>query len=190
MWKFALSLSLGLVISGCATWLPQAHTDTTIFETFEEARTAVEALIPMQSDRHALEKNGFDLVKHPNTTILTHADVARRFLPSNLLRRQDLDAGILACLEAPASCNGVEIVATKINRERKGSFWADFFNFQRRTEVSGWRMNAVVLLVGDQVVYRAWSGQPAIKETEITRNPLGPFQDIGPSTATSAATGK
>ena len=74
----------------------------------------------------------------------------------------------------------------KSPRERKGSFWADFLNFQRRTETTGWRFTALVLLVNDLVVYRSWSGQPAIDEKEVTHNPLGPFQDIGPSVVPNA----
>lgn len=183
MRKLALSLGLFL-ISGCATWLPEAHTDTTSFKTFDEARAAIEALVPMKSDRKALEQNGFNPAKHPNMTLLTHADVVRRFLPSSILKREDLDPGILACLEARDACHGVEIIGAKISRERKGSFWADFLNFQRHTNTTGWRFNAVVLMVNDLVVYRSWSGQPAIDEKEVTRNPLGPFQDIGPAVVT------
>lgn len=184
MWKLALSLGWVLLCSGCASWLPEAHSNNTAFQSFDEARAAIEVLAPMKSDRRALENNGFNSAKHPNITLLTHADVARRFLPSSLLRREDLDPGILACLEARDACRGVEILGAKIDRVRKGSFWADFFNFQRRTETTGWRFNAVVLLVDDVVVYRTWGGQPVVNELEVTRNPLGPFQDIGPSTVT------
>jgi hypothetical protein len=48
----------------------------------------------------------------------------------------------------------------------------------------------VVLMVDDLVVYRSWSGQPGIDELEVTRNPLGPFQDIGPAQANSAVVPK
>lgn len=186
MWRSVLSLSLCLLVSGCATWLPESHTDTTTFKTYDEARKAVEALVPMKSDWAVLEKNGINPKEHPNTTLLTHADVARRFLPSAVLKREDLDPGILLCLESRDACHGLEIVGAKIARERKGSFWADFLNFQRRTETTGWRFTALVLLVNDLVVYRSWSGQPAIDEKEVTRNPLGPFQDIGPPAVTNA----
>ncbi|MFN4005813.1 MAG: hypothetical protein ACK4J1_14000 [Hylemonella sp.] len=175
------------LLGGCASWLPEARTDTTPFQSYEEARTALLALQPMKSDRHQLEANGFFPGKHPNTTVLTHADVVRRFVPGSLLRREDLDPGVVTCLEARDACSGVEITGAKILRARRGSFWADFFNFQRRTETTGWRFTALVLLVNDTVVYRAWSGQPAINEVEVARNPLGPFQDIGPPAATSAA---
>lgn len=185
MRKLVCSLSLVLLTSACSSMLPQARTDTTSFRSFEEARAAIEALVPMQSDRQTLEKNGFQPAGHSNTTILTHSDVVRRFVPSALLRREDLDPGILVCLEARDACRGLEIVGAKISRNRMGNFWADFLNFRRHTEVSGWRFNALVLFVNDVVVYRTWGGQPAIKETERTTNPLGPFQDIGPATVTT-----
>jgi len=184
--RLAAAALLALLVSACATWLPEAHTNTTPFESYDEARAAIEALVPMKSDRKALENNGFNPGKHPNMTLMTHADVVRRFLPSAILRREDLDPGILACLEARDACHGVEIIGAKIDRERKGSFWADFLNFQRRTETKGWRFTALVLMVNDLVVYRSMSGQPVIDEKEVTRNPLGPFQDIGPPTVTNA----
>jgi hypothetical protein len=75
----------------------------------------------------------------------------------------------------------MEIVAAKISRTRTGNFLADFSNFRRNTETSGWRFNALILFVDDLVVYRSWGGQPAVLETEVTNNPLGPLQDVGPS---------
>lgn len=185
MWIRACALLLLALTSACSSMLPKSHMDTTSFQSFEAARAAIEALVPMQSDRRTLEQNGFQPSKHPNTTLLTHADVVRRFVPSALLRREDLNPGILACLEASDACHGLEIVGARIARERTGNFWADFFNFRRHTEVSGWRFNALVLFVNDVVVYRTWGGQPLIKETEQATNPLGPFQDIGPATVTA-----
>lgn len=161
--------------------LPRSHTETTSFSSFEEARSAIEKLEPMKSDKSTLEKNGFNPATHPNTKILTHSDVVRLFVPSALLEREDLDPGILACLEARDRCRGLEISGSKIARVRTGNFLADFSNFHRRTETTGWRFNGLILFVKDLVVYRSWSGQPAVNEIEVTRNPLGPLQDIGPS---------
>lgn len=183
---FASALTLCCLLSSCVSWLPESHSETTTFENFEQARRAIESLVPMQSDRQALKDHGFDLAQHPNTTILTHADVARLFLPSALLRREDLDPGILACLEARDACRGLDIRLARVHRQRTGGFWSDFFNFQRHTQTTGWRFNAVVLFVNDKVVYRTWGGQPELKEQEEVRNPLGPFQDIGPAQANTA----
>ena len=188
MWKSAGLGCLLFGLSACSSFLPKSRTDTTSFENFDDARVAVETLVPMTSDRVTFEKNGLSVMKQPNSTLLTHAEIMRRFLPTAVLKRDDLDPGILACLEARDTCTGVEVIGAKIARERTGNFFADFFNFQRHTQTTGWRFNAVVLFVNDVVVYRAWSGQPAIKEIEETRNPLGPFQDIGPSTVPSVGT--
>ncbi|MCA3239191.1 MAG: hypothetical protein ACK5RC_09585 [Curvibacter sp.] len=103
-----------------------------------------------------------------------------------MLRREDLAPGIRSCLEAGDACRGLEIVGSNIEKQRLGSFWSDFFAFRRETRTTGWRFTAVVLLVDDVVVYRAWSGQPAVKEVEVARNPLGPLQNFGPAIARDA----
>jgi hypothetical protein len=135
----------------------------------------------MKSDRRTLKMDGFDPATYPNTKMLTHSDVVRLLIPASVLRREDLDPGILVCMEARDTCTGMEIVVARISRKRTGNFFADFSNFQRRTETTGWRFNALVLFVKDLVVYRSWGGQPDVSELEVNFNPLGPFQDIGPS---------
>lgn len=180
----ACLLSLTLLLSGCSFLLPRAHSELSPFASFEEARTAIDGLTPMTSDVAALNKLGIDPVKQTNTTILTHADIVRRFVPSALLKREDLDPGVLACLEARDACRGWEITAARISKTRTGNFVADFTNFSRRSETTGWRFNALILLVNNVVVYRAWGGQPSINEIEVTVNPLGPLQDMGPAIVT------
>jgi hypothetical protein len=92
---------------------------------------------------------------------------------------------VLICLEARDACRGWKIVTARINRARIGNFFADFTNFSRRSETTGWRFNALVLLVNDVVVYRAWGGQPKVSEVELNTNPLGPLQDMGPAIVTN-----
>jgi hypothetical protein len=140
----------------------------------------------MQSNQDTLTALGIEAGKQPNTTLLTHADVVRRFVPGSVLTKQDLNAGIVACIEAKDSCRGLEVLASRIDKVRSGNFFADFLNFSRRTDTTGWRFNAVILLVDNVVVYRTWGGQPAVNETEVHKNPLGPLQDVGPSTVTTA----
>lgn len=181
----AFFLVLGLALcSGCTSLLPQSKNETSEFKTFEEARQVIEALVPMQSNMAALVGLGIDPGKHTNTTLLTHADVVRRFAPGAVLTKQDLDPGIVACIEARDACRGLEVLATRISKKRVGNFFADFFNFSRHTATTGWNFQAVILLVDGLVVYRTWGGQPAINEIEVRTNPLGPLQDAGPSTVT------
>lgn len=182
---FALAV-LVTGVTGCSSLLPNSHSEASSFKTFEDARVAIESLIPMQSNQDTLAALGIEAGKQPNTTLLTHADVVRRFVPGSVLTKQDLDAGIVACIEAKDSCRGLEVLASRIDKVRSGNFFADFLNFSRRTDTTGWRFNALILLVDNVVVYRTWGGQPAVNETEVHRNPLGPLQDVGPSTVTTA----
>lgn len=190
MFKPVRLLPLLLLLSACASMLPKSRTETTTFESFDQARAAIESLVPMKSRREDLDSNGFKPGKQANVIQLTHADVVRRFVPSALLRRGDLNPGVMACLEARDACQGLEMNVVRIKKERLGNFWADFFNFNRHSETTGFRFNAVVLLVNDTVVFRSWGGQPSVHEVEVSRNPLGPFQDIGPPVTNSAVTGK
>jgi len=176
---------LALSLAGCTSLLPSVQSASAPFNTFEEARLAIDSLVPMRSSVSTLVQQGIDPVKQPNTVILTHSDVVRRFLPSTLIKREDLDPGVLACLEAREACRGWEISAERVLRARTGGFFMDFTNFSRRTETSGWRFNALILLVGDLVVYRSWGGQPNIMAVEVQTNPLGPLQDIGPALVTN-----
>jgi hypothetical protein len=184
-YKFSSQLVLAalvVLVPGCTSLLPKSKSESSDFKSFEEARLAIEGLVPMKSTLGTLTTMGIDPTKHPNTTILTHADVVRRFVPGSVLGKNDLDPGVVSCLEARDACRGLDVVASRIEKNRTGNFFADFFNFSRRTDTSGWRFNAVILLVDNVVVYRTWGGQPSVNETEVRTNPLGPLQDSGPST--------
>lgn len=177
----AILIGVTLVASACTSLLPRSRNESSTFERFEDAQRALETLVPMKSSRAALAELGLDAEKLPNTAILTQSDVLRRFLPSNILRMQDLDPRVTSCIEAKEGCRGLEFNLARISRKRTGGFFADFTNFRRRTETTGWRFRGIVLLVNDVVVYRAWGGQPLINELDVINNPLGPLQDIGPA---------
>ncbi len=181
MWKYAVSLTLLALVSACQSLLPVSHSDASTFQTYEEARAAVVSLVPMKSTKNTTETQTVDFEKLPNTKILTHSDVVRMLVPTGMLKREDLDPGIVVCLEARDACNGLDITASKISKTRTGNFFADFINYRQRTETKGWRFNALILYVNDLVVYRSWGGQPKVDELDVTTKPLGPFQDLGPA---------
>jgi hypothetical protein len=178
-------LALALTVAGCGSMLPKSQSQSPTFQTFDEARQAIESLVPRQSNLHALSEMGLTPAKQPNTLILTHADVVRRMVNGSVMGKEDLDPGIVTCINARDACRGWELNVARISKARTGSFLADFVNFKRRTETTGWRFNALILLVDDIVVYRGWGGQPVINEVEVNTNPLGPLQDMGPSVITS-----
>lgn len=174
-------LVLVVTLAACASMLPKTKTESLTFKTFDDARDAIESLVPMHSTVATLSGLGIDPVKLPNTLILTYADIIKRVVNGSVLQKEDLDPGIVRCLEARSGCRGWELNVASIVKERTGNFWADFFNFSRRTETTGWRFNALILLVDDTVVYRTWGGQPVVNDQEVHSNPLGPLQDVGPS---------
>lgn len=178
MHKQSLAVLVALSLGGCSGMLPKKQIDATPFKTFDEAKVAIESLVPMQSDISALAEKGIDLKTYPNATMLSHSDVVRRFVPSSILKRDDLDPGILMCMESRDACRGVDLSVSKITKTRKGNFFADFTNFNRRTHTTGWRLQAVILLVNDKVVYRTWGGQAVVDQMEESNNPLGPLQTM------------
>jgi len=165
--------------------LPKSQSQSPTFQSFDEARQAIEGLVPKKSNVETLSEAGLTPAKQPNTLILTQADVVRRTVNGSVLSKEDLDPGILTCINARDACRGWEFNVARISKTRTGNFWADFVNFKRRTETTGWRFNALILLVNDVVVYRGWGGQPVINEVEVNTNPLGPLQDMGPSVITN-----
>lgn len=183
--KATYLLLVCLTLLGCSSLLPRVQSESSPFQSFDEARQAIDALTPMKSSVRELQALGIDPVQQPNTTILTQADIVKRFVPSALLKREDLDPGILACLEARNTCRGWEVNGARILRARTGNFLADFTNFSRDSNTTGWRFNALILLVDDVVVFRSWGGQPNVNEREVNTNPLGPLQEMGPAIITN-----
>ena len=51
--------------------VPVSHSDNSPFFSYEEARTAVAALVPMQSTKAPVQQGGVDFAKQPNAKFLT-----------------------------------------------------------------------------------------------------------------------
>jgi hypothetical protein len=46
---------------------------------------------------------------------------------------------------------------------------------------TGWKFDAIIVLVNDVVVYKLSSGTPSVDVNELAVKPLGPAQGIGES---------
>lgn len=165
--------------AACSTLLPRSETLTySPWKSFEEAQQTFDQIILHQTTIADLKRMQLDPA-YPNITILSYSDVVRRFIPSPSIDALSLDVGVQECLRAGNNCQGYEVDHRVLNRNRYGNFWADFFNFTRKTDIVGWRFNAVVLITNDVVVYKVTGGQPVIHEHEENNNPLGPLQGSG-----------
>lgn len=177
--RAALALA-ALLAGGCSSLLPQGESVTEgPWPSFEEAQQAFDKIVPRRTTVEELKQLKLDPASNPNITILNYSDVIRRFVPSPSVNAQELDDAVRECIAAKTACQGYEIEQKTLKRQRSGSFWADFLNFNRKVDVVGWRFNGLVLIKGGVVIYKLTGGQPAIREHEESRNPLGPLQSLG-----------
>lgn len=173
-------LLFALLAAGCSSMLPDTRTETQItWTSYEDARADIDRIVPFKSRKDDLIAMGLDPAKNSSVTILTWSDLLQRFAAGSVLKPEDLDPGVRQCLVSGKSCTAYWIVVRKVERERIGSFWLDSLNFRRETDIHGWSVNALVVLVDDLVVYTLFGGQPKIHERELVRNPLGPLQMWG-----------
>lgn len=168
------------LLAGCSTWLPKgSSTIRSRWQSYEEARDAIEALQPYKTTRQDLRDAGIDPFKTPGITVLTYSDLVQRFAVGSAVRPEDLDRGLLECLRSGKACSAYSIQQKELKKDRTGNFVLDSLAFYRVTDSVGWSFNALIIIVNDTVVYTLYGGQPRIVEQEVTRNPLGPLQSWG-----------
>ena len=148
--------------------------------SYEHAERTFSEIIPHQTTTSNLAKINLDPRKNSNITLLNYSDIIRRFIPPGSISGFELDSNLLDCISNGLACSGFEIHERHILYKRYGNFFLDFFNFERRTKVTGWEFNAVLIIKDDLVIYKLISGQPAIQEYEEANNPLGPLQAVVP----------
>jgi hypothetical protein len=173
-------IGAALLLAGCAELLPKASTEVTSqWHSYEQARAAIDRIVPFQTTTADLKAAGIDPFITPNVQILTYSEIVLRFPLSGSMKMEQLDRGLRECLEAGKSCQGFSITARHTKRDRVGDFWLDSLSFYRVVDVNGWSFHALLLAVNGRVVYVLYGGQPVIKEQETNKQPLGPLQGWG-----------
>jgi len=168
------------LLAGCANLLPDQAVDTRpSFDTFEAARDAVVRIEPFRTRTAELGAMGLDVQGQRNVTVIGYPDLVARLAPNSAIPLEFLDPGIRDCILARDACRAYVFHFGAERRERRGGFLADFFNFERTTAVSGWRLDALIAVRGDTVLFRSFSGEPDNYRIEHQRNPLGPLQSAG-----------
>jgi hypothetical protein len=110
--------------------------------------------------------------------LLTYTDVVSTFLSNPNLTKEDIPKGIRDCLKAQGGCKAYRFYAEHINEERYGNFLIDVLNFRKRTKTTGWKFEALIVVVDGVVVYTMHSGEPNVNTKEVKKNPLGPLQGM------------
>lgn len=180
--RIPVLLSIVFLLSGCATLLPKSQ-DKAVqpWKSFDEAKASYDRIEPFVTDLDGLRALGFDPFQTPNIRLLNQAQVVEIVLPATLPPGVEVPPGISECMKAHDGCRGFFTEGGRQKRDRVGNFLLDFMNFKRHMVTTGWRFSALIVTVGDTVVYKQWSGSPNIKEETVNTNPLGPFQGVGAS---------
>lgn len=171
---------VAVLVGGCAALLPVGRQETVVpWHSFEEAKAAYDRIEPYTTKVADLHDLGYDPAKTPNVTLLNYSQVVKKAVPQLSFSIEDQPQGIRDCIRAENRCIGYTLEQSQIKRKRVGNFFLDFLNFDRETLITGWRFNALIVLVDGTVVYKQWSGQPLVRQIDRNRNPLGPFQGLG-----------
>jgi hypothetical protein len=180
--KTLVLLSIACLLPGCAILLPSSQ-DKSLqpWTSFEEAKASYDKIEPFVTDLDTLRELGFDPFNTPNIKILNHAEVVQTVLPSPIPNGIELPPGIRECMKAQDACQGFYMERSRLKRRRVGNFFMDFMNFRRETITTGWKFGTLIVIVGNRVVYKQWSGSPNIQEESVQVNPLGPLQGAGTS---------
>jgi hypothetical protein len=171
--KIIYSTLIILPIIGCGNMLPKTQTQSTYFSSFEEAKNAVNSLVPMKSNLQSMIDVGIDPYTHPNINILSYSTILNKLAINSNQTLLKVDEGILLCIQSEKTCKGFEITELNIKTTRSGNFFSDILNFRRNTRTTGWSFNAIILLINDTVIYRSWGGQSHINELNVKINPMG-----------------
>ncbi len=173
----SLPLLGGPLLSGCQSALPSENeTMESPWPTFDHTKNAYDLVIPNYTTVDELKELGFDPYTIPNVGILTYLDIIQRFIPNTSIKVEDLDEGIQRCIKAREACYAYEAAPSQTKKKRYGSVAADVMGFRKKTRITGWSFNALIVIIDDLVVYKIWGGVPNFVEHKSRKTPLGPLQ--------------
>lgn len=168
-----------LGLSACSSVLPRAEEETlSPWNSYAEAKTNFEKVQPGVTRFEDLGKLGLNPEVTPNISRITYIKLIERFLPNQSIRLDDIDPAVSQCIKAREACYGLEFTPGEIDRQRFGNAFLDIFGFKRRTRVTGWRFEGLIVINEDLVVYTLAGGDSNINQLEMRKRPLGPLQEI------------
>ena len=174
-----LYLALVLTTSGCRALLPtEDKRARTPWTNFLDAEAAFDKIVPHKTTVADLKDLGFDPHTTANVKILTYLEIINRFLPNNSLTLNDLQPDVRACIESKDCCHAYELSLDISNNKRYGSVVLDVFGFNKKSHITGWKYNALIIVKDDVVSYKLRAGEPNVNRYEKKTKPLGPFQEL------------
>ena len=177
-----LILVTALGLAGCTALLPSSSAvSPSSFDSFEAAQGALEKTVPYKTTLEELKALGFDPQASANVSIIPYPEVVSRLAPYSGVALDALDPGVRDCILAQTQCKAYVYRFGRVDRQRDGNFFLDFFNIKRDVQMNGWRFEGVVVVRNGIVLFRNSAGESELNTFEKTTNPLGPFQRSGES---------
>ncbi|RPI76435.1 MAG: hypothetical protein EHM45_12940 [Desulfobacteraceae bacterium] len=179
--SLVIAILLLLMFSGCARLLPSSKTiSRSPWEGFNDAKLAYEKIVPGVTNVDDLKRLGFDPYLVPNIKIMNVTEIINLFLPNSSIKMEDLDLGLLKCINSKDRCTAYQVSPSIVKVNRIGNFWLDALSFKRHTINTGWEFRGLITIVDDVVTYRdPPGGRPLIYTEQIEVKPLGPLQETG-----------
>jgi hypothetical protein len=180
--KFEIFLILFIyifTITSCAALLPSSGVIVkSPWPSFQDAKLAFfDKIISGETRIADLKKNGFDPETTPNVDRLNHLDIRNLFLGSGGVKIEDLDPKVRYCLAQTNRCFAYEIKLRHTTKKREGNFFLDFLRFKKKTKMTGWQLQILLLVVNDVIEYKLWKGTPNIDTKSEDKKPLGFLQE-------------
>jgi len=177
-----LILVTALGLAGCTALLPSSSAvSPSSFDSFEAAQAALEKTVPYKTTLEELKALGFDPQASANVSIIPYPEVVSRLAPYSGVALDALDPGVRDCILAQTQCKAYVYRFGRVDRQRDGNFFLDFFNIKRDVQMNGWRFEGLVVVRNGIVLFRNSAGESKLNTFEKTTNPLGPFQRSGES---------
>ena len=164
-------------LTACTSLLPTGKKTTAApCNTYDDCTKMFDKITPYGTTVADLDKLKLNPAKTANMERLNYSNIVDRFNYS-VEHADTFPRGVRECIQIQEECIGYDLIIKHINSERTGNTLLDLFQFKRVTEKSGWIFKTLLVVKGDMVVYKLRGGTPKVDETNVSKKPLGFFQD-------------
>ena len=180
----ALILVTALGLAGCTALLPSSSAvSPSSFDSFEAAQAALEKTVPYKTTLEELKALGFDPQASANVSIIPYPEVVSRLAPYSGVALDALDPGVRDCILAQTQCKAYVYRFGRVDRQRDGNFFLDFFNIKRDVQMNGWRFEGLVVVRNGIVLFRNSAGESKLCLLYTSPSPRDRTRSRMPSSA-------
>lgn len=183
-----ITISLLLIISGCASLMPSTVTKTNSpWEDYTSIKQVFDAIEPYKTTMEDLKQMSIDPYKTPNTRIINALTIKDMFTNNKLVPIDSMPDGIKDCFKKENfdKCVGFEYSYKNTKENGVGNLPLRMLAFRKENRLTGHDVKFYIFMKYDEqiqnyvVVYKLIpEGDTAGKdETRVEKRPLGPLQE-------------